>query len=293
MTDLEEAVRDHPARRGYASGAAPAVPDPTRLRPASDHLLAPDTTPTGQTPANQTPTNQMPTDGATGDGATGDGATSDGTASNGAASNGAGTSATPQPPAAPRQPGPQQPAAPAAPGTPQTPDEIGDWRAQAWPVPGHRDLNKADPGRHQGDGSFHSRGGEHQGVDIQAPEGAAVVAASDGVVVRADDNDRNGYGNQIVIDHGNGIYTQYAHLNAQIGKNKDGKSVMTFTKPDGTVVQLMVGEKIRAGDQIGVVGRTGNVPPKADSHLHFELRHGSPAATTVGGHVADPMRHLP
>ena len=191
-------------------------------------------------------------------------------------------------------PAPQKPAGDgAAPQSSAAADEAGDWKAAAWPVPGNVTLNQADPDRDQGDGRFHSRNGEHQGIDIHAPLGAPVVAASDGVILRADNGDKGGYGYQIVIDHGNGIYTQYGHLNAQMSKDAKGKTVMTFSGPDGKILQLKVGQKVTAGEQIGIIGKTGNVPKHADSHLHFEVRHGSPLAATMGGHVVDPLLHLP
>lgn len=68
---------------------------------------------------------------------------------------------------------------------------------------------------------------------------------------------------------------------------------MTSRLLHNNLSQLKVFNKVTAGDQIGVIGRTGNVPPNADSHLHYEIRVGSPAASTVGGKAVDPARHLP
>jgi murein DD-endopeptidase MepM/ murein hydrolase activator NlpD len=80
------------------------------------------------------------------------------------------------------------------------------------------------------------------------------------------------YGNQVVIDHGNGVFTQSAHLGS------------TSVKPNDTVT---------AGQEVGTAGRTGNTPKSGDTHLHFEVRIGSPAPVAAGGKVVDPMKALP
>ncbi len=145
-----------------------------------------------------------------------------------------------------------------------------------WPVPGHSDLNEPDPSRGQGGGTFGAPrghgGGTHTGIDIAAPVGTPVVAADDGVIVAIRPNPSTTYGNQVVIRHANGVYTVYAHL--------------------GTVEE-MPGNRVIAGQEIGTVGRTGNVPPAADSHLHFEVRLDSPQPRLTGGHVVDPLIYLP
>jgi murein DD-endopeptidase MepM/ murein hydrolase activator NlpD len=80
------------------------------------------------------------------------------------------------------------------------------------------------------------------------------------------------FGNQVVIDHGNGIFTQSAHLN------------MLGVRP---------GDVVSAGQIIGLSGRTGNVPRGARSHVHYEVRLGSERPVIAGGKVDDPLRHLP
>lgn len=87
----------------------------------------------------------------------------------------------------------------------------------------------------------------HPGLDLGAPPGAPVYAADAGVVVFSNWSDI-GYGNVIVIDHGNGFQTLYAHL-SQVG--------------------AACGVPVAAGDLIGLAGATGNV---FGPHLHFELR---------------------
>jgi murein DD-endopeptidase MepM/ murein hydrolase activator NlpD len=101
----------------------------------------------------------------------------------------------------------------------------------------------------------------HQGIDITAHEGTRVVAAEDGRVIESRWGDDAG--NFVVIRHYDGSYTRYLHL-------KDGWQV-----PKGTLV--------RAGQVIGFVGRTGNVPRTEDTHLHFEVldRNGTPEVPNI------------
>ena len=88
--------------------------------------------------------------------------------------------------------------------------------------------------------------GSHKGVDLSAPKGADVFAALDGQVVAAGRHRQ--YGNFVVLDHGNGVITLYAHHNRNFVKE---------------------GEVVRRGQKIAEVGRTGNA---TGPHLHFELR---------------------
>ena len=97
----------------------------------------------------------------------------------------------------------------------------------------------------------------HGGVDIVKPgghsTGTPVIAAASGTVVIAYAG-YSGYGNTVVIDHGNGIRTRYAHM--QSGS-----------------IAVRVGQRVYQGQQIGRIGSTGNV---TGPHLHFEvLRNGS------------------
>jgi len=98
-----------------------------------------------------------------------------------------------------------------------------------------------------GSGFGARKSGVHRGVDILAPDGTDVHASEYGLVLYAGDGLR-GYGNVIVLDHGEGITTLYAHL-------KD--------------FRVKSGDAVAAGQVIGAVGRTGNA---TTSHLHFELR---------------------
>lgn len=99
----------------------------------------------------------------------------------------------------------------------------------------------------------------HTGVDIGAGYGAPVRAAAAGQVVVA--GEISGYGNAIVVDHGNGLATLYGHL-SRFGVRQ--------------------GQRVGAGDTIGAVGNTGN---STGPHLHFEVR--------VNGTPVDPLPYLP
>jgi hypothetical protein len=91
--------------------------------------------------------------------------------------------------------------------------------------------------------------GYHTGVDFGASYGDRVGAASGGKVIYVGHS--GPYGNQIIISHGNGVYTQYAHL---------------------SVVGVRVGDHVKAGTAIGKVGTSGT--NSSAPHLHFEVRKG-------------------
>jgi len=101
--------------------------------------------------------------------------------------------------------------------------------------------------------------GMHEGIDILAPSGAEVRAASQGRVDYSGSGMR-GYGNVVILGHGDGITTLYGHL---------------------ATIRVQSGETVPAGAVIGTIGRTGNA---TTHHLHFELR--------VDGEAVDPVPHL-
>jgi len=87
----------------------------------------------------------------------------------------------------------------------------------------------------------------HTGMDFTAPSGTEVYSTGDGVIVDVDRSKR-GYGNTIIIDHGFGYKTLYAHLSE---------------------IRVSVGRKVKRGEVIGLVGNTGmSLAP----HLHYEVR---------------------
>jgi murein DD-endopeptidase MepM/ murein hydrolase activator NlpD len=100
----------------------------------------------------------------------------------------------------------------------------------------------------------------HPGVDFSTPPGVPVYAADDGLVIFAGWSEL-GYGNVIVIDHGNGYKTLYAHLSQ---------------------ISQYCGAKVKSGQLIGLSGSTGN---SSGPHLHFEVR--------VPGGYLNPLKVLP
>jgi murein DD-endopeptidase MepM/ murein hydrolase activator NlpD len=114
-----------------------------------------------------------------------------------------------------------------------------------WPVNGRllsRFGDREDP--FSGEGAFHT------GVDISAGMATPVHAAADGVVMVAEYAGR--YGKRVVVDHGNGMQTWYAHLSR---------------------FNVIPGQEIRRGEVLAFSGNTGRV---TSPHLHFEVRmHGS------------------
>jgi murein DD-endopeptidase MepM/ murein hydrolase activator NlpD len=86
----------------------------------------------------------------------------------------------------------------------------------------------------------------HEGVDFSAPPGTDIYATGDGVIMESD-RSKSGYGNQIVIDHGFGYKTMYAHLQSY---------------------KVRAGERVKRGQIIGTVGTTGK---STSPHLHYEV----------------------
>ncbi|MDX3749753.1 M23 family metallopeptidase [Streptomyces sp. AK08-02] len=106
----------------------------------------------------------------------------------------------------------------------------------------------------------------HSGQDFAVPSGTKVVAAHGGTVVKAGGNgagDGPAYGNAVVIRHGNGTYSQYAHLSR---------------------INVKVGQVVATGQRIALSGNTGN---SSGPHLHFEIR-----TTANYGSAVDPVAFL-
>ena len=104
---------------------------------------------------------------------------------------------------------------------------------------------------------------KHQGIDIPMPEGTPIKAAKAGTVTRTGDNSTmgfRGYGNFVLLDHGGGVQTFYAHCSR---------------------VAVKEGQRILQGQVIGYVGHTGR---STANHLHFEVR--------VKDTKVDPMNYL-
>ena len=99
---------------------------------------------------------------------------------------------------------------------------------------------------------FGARSGRtHKGVDYYSADGGPILAAADGVILEM--KYRDDYGNMLLIDHGEGVYTRYAHLSS-------------FQKGVG------VGVRVRAGDQLGLMGNTAGY--RVPVHLHYEVLLG-------------------
>ena len=96
----------------------------------------------------------------------------------------------------------------------------------------------------------------HRAIDIASRMGTPIKAAQSGVVIKAMTGWNGGYGNVIVVDHGNGMQTLYAHI-----------------KPGGIYVKK--GQNVSKGQVIGAMGNTGLVYGATGIHLHFEVRLGN------------------
>jgi len=99
----------------------------------------------------------------------------------------------------------------------------------------------------------------HQGIDFTAPRGTPIQATGNGVVTRVEKR-RTGYGTNIMVDHGYGYVTLYAHLHES---------------------HVKVGQRVTKGEKIGVVGSTGT---STAPHCHYEVR--------INGRAVDPIDYV-
>ncbi|EEG31283.1 peptidase, M23 family [[Clostridium] methylpentosum DSM 5476] len=113
-----------------------------------------------------------------------------------------------------------------------------------WPLPGHSYIS-SPYGNRTGEVS-----GFHTGIDIPAPAGTTIIASRSGTVAAAYHNETASYGKYVVIDHGGGYTTLYAHCSS---------------------LDVNVGDVVTQGQPIAKVGSTGN---STGNHLHFEVRIG-------------------
>lgn len=100
----------------------------------------------------------------------------------------------------------------------------------------------------------------HSGIDLGVPTGTQVHAVKDGIVTKVA-WDPDGYGNYLMIDHGDGVVTLYGHCSQ---------------------ILASVGQSVKAGDIVALSGNTGH---STGSHLHFEVR--------VNGQAVNPRGYLP
>ena len=132
-----------------------------------------------------------------------------------------------------------------------------------WPVKDHYDITSGIGARW---GSYHT------GIDISGESAFPISASEAGEVIRTNNSCTHnygkdgscgcggGYGNFVIIDHGNGFLTLYGHL---------------------TTTQVEVGDRVTKGQTIGLMGTTGY---STGTHLHFELRYG--------GYVTNPANFV-
>ncbi len=115
-------------------------------------------------------------------------------------------------------------------------------------------------------GAARPGGRRHKGTDIMSPRGTPIVAVADGIVTKLAHSRMSGY--NIAIDHGEGWFSAYMHLNNDTFGTDDGEGgVWTAFHPT-----LMEGDEVRAGQVIGYVGDSGNAE-HTRPHTHFELKH--------------------
>ncbi|NJN33690.1 MAG: M23 family metallopeptidase [Saprospiraceae bacterium] len=98
----------------------------------------------------------------------------------------------------------------------------------------------------------------HKGIDFTAPHGTAIQATGDGEVVKAGYD--GGYGNCVIIDHGYGYRTLYAHMSK---------------------LEAKVGQRVKKGQRIGLIGSTGS---STGAHCHYEVH--------LNGNVVNPIQFV-
>jgi murein DD-endopeptidase MepM/ murein hydrolase activator NlpD len=113
----------------------------------------------------------------------------------------------------------------------------GDGRSFSWPVANGQVLSRFGAPR---------QGRRHEGIDIRSRGDSHVLAAAAGEVVFS--GHASGYGNTVVLDHGGGLETLYAH---------------------GSKLLVRKGQRVERGQPVALLGRTGNATVE---HCHFEIR---------------------
>lgn len=126
-----------------------------------------------------------------------------------------------------------------------------------WPVPSSHNISSGYGYR------IHPISGTkklHAGIDIAASGGANIVAAESGTVILSSYGYNGGYGNYVIISHGNGVTTRYAHCSS---------------------LSVSVGDTVTRGQVIAAVGSTG---ASTGNHCHFEVR--------INGNSTQPLDYL-
>ena len=148
----------------------------------------------------------------------------------------------------------QQQTTPSQPTQPTTPTYTTGSGSMIWPCPSCHTITSEFGWRIH---PIYGTSKYHSGVDIGASYGATVIAADSGTVITA--GWVSGYGNCIVISHGNGVSTLYGHLSS---------------------IAVSSGQSVSQGQTIGYVGSTGN---STGPHLHWEV--------TVNGESQNPLNY--
>ncbi len=131
-----------------------------------------------------------------------------------------------------------------------------DKGSMALPIPGARLSSQFGTRVHPVTGEIKM----HKGVDFAAPQGTEIRASEDGVVIVAEW--WSGYGNTVIIDHGDSIWTLYAHI-----------------RDNG--FEIAKGDTVKRGQAIAQVGSTGTA---TGNNLHFEVR--------INGNPIDPLPYV-
>ncbi len=124
-----------------------------------------------------------------------------------------------------------------------------DGGAWTWPIDGRNSSGFGAPRRRH----------EHSGIDLVAPAGTPILASREGRVIFA--GRRGDYGQLVIIDHGDGWSSRYAHASK---------------------ILVATGDRVRRGEEIARAGRSGRA---TTDHLHFEIRYD--------GEALDPALYLP
>lgn len=123
-------------------------------------------------------------------------------------------------------------------------NKITSEKGYLWPLKNYSNLSSLYAGRID---PFTGKPATHSGIDVPAPKGVQILAAKSGVVITAA-YQSGGYGNYVVISHGDGNTTLYAHMSSR---------------------KVKVGDVVKQGQVIGLVGSTGR---STGNHLHYEIR---------------------
>lgn len=116
-----------------------------------------------------------------------------------------------------------------------------------WPLTDYTNLSSLYAGRID---PFTGKKATHSGIDVPAPKGVKILSAKSGVVLTSAYN-KGGYGNYVVVDHGNGNTTLYAHMSSR---------------------SVKAGDVVKQGQVLGLVGTTGR---STGNHLHYEIRENN------------------